>query len=60
MTQAQLYKLYLDSLELMVYDDITEVFHFLGYLADKYHLVFDAYEASEASFRDKQYNLPKD
>jgi len=60
MTQAQLYQLYRDCLELMLYDDITEVLHFLGYLADKYNLEFSDYKANEAIFRDKQYNPPKD
>jgi len=60
MTQAQLYQLYSDALELMIYDDITEVFAFLDYLAQKYDLEFDRYDASDANFNNKQYNPPKE
>ena len=60
MTQAQLYQLYLDATELMLYNDITEVYDFLSYLADKYNLVFDSYLANEAYLTTKQYNPPKE
>ncbi len=60
MTQAQLYQLYLDATELMVYNDMTEVYDFLRYLADKYNLEFDSYLANEAYLTSKQYNLPKE
>jgi len=60
MTQAQLYQLYLDATELMIYDDITEVFAFLDYLAQKYNLAFDSYLANEAYLTTKQYSPPKE
>lgn len=60
MTQAQLYQLYIDSLELMVHDDITEVFNLLDYLAQKYALVFNKREAELAYFRDTTYTPPKE
>jgi len=60
MTQPQLYQLYVDAKELMIYDDIAEVYHFLAYLADKYNLVFDDYAAIEATYKNKQYAPPKE
>jgi len=60
MTQSQLYQLHVDAKELMVYNDIAEVYHFLAHLADKYNLVFDEYAAIETTYENKQYTPPKE
>ena len=38
MSQEQLNKLLEDAEELMMFDDLTEVYIFIKYLAEKYHL----------------------
>jgi len=61
MTQEQLQQLYEDAKELMVYDDMTEVFNFISYLADKYELLFD-YDAAydEQMHNAEVYLMPKE
>lgn len=58
MTQKELYNLYIDATELMVYDDSAEVYKFLGYLAEKYNLIFDSDKAQTALYNSTLNYFP--